>query len=66
MSLTSNFSLLGSLELSSIFLTLFSDMRKHADTQTLSAEISLHLRNFQLAGVNIRFKVKKIERFEFN
>ena len=37
-------------------------MRKRADTQTLSAEISLEMRKFQLAAVNILLKAAKIEK----
>ena len=39
-----------------------TDMRKRGDTQTLSAEISLDCGNFQLAAVNMFFKVQKIEK----
>ena len=36
-----------------------SDMRKRADTQTLSAEISLDCGNFHLAAVNLLYKILK-------
>ena len=37
-------------------------MRKRADTQTLTAEISLDCGNFQLAALNMLFKVEKTKK----
>ena len=52
------------MDLTALRNQLHPDMRKRADTQTLSAEISWDLRKFQLASVNLLFKVEKVGEFD--